>query len=174
MRHIPYILLLLFITACSPVRVNYDYDTKTDFNVYKTYNYYSLLNTGLSDLDTKRLLNAFDAQMKAKGFTLSDTPDFVVNIQSSEFQETQRNNVGVGMGGGGGNVGGGISIGIPVGQSEVNRQIIFDFVDDKKSGLFWQAVSESSYNPNAKPEQREEQLLEIVTKVLSKYPPSPR
>ncbi len=171
MRHLPYILLICVITACSPVRVNYDYDTKTDFNVYKTYNYYTPLNTGLSDLDTKRLLDALDAQMQAKGFTLSETPDFVINIQSSEFQGAQRNNVGVGVGGGGGNMGGGISIGLPMGQADVNRQIIFDFVDDRKTGLFWQAVSESSYNPNAKPEQRQAQLQKIVTKVLSGYPP---
>lgn len=171
MKHLPYILLLCVITACSPVRVNYDYDRSTNFEAYKTYNYYTPLDTGLSDLDSKRLLNTLDAQMQAKGFTLSDTPDFVINIQSSEFQEAQRNNVGVGVGGGGGNMGGGISIGIPMGQNDINRQIIFDFVDDQKTGLFWQAVSESSYNPNANPEQREVQLQKIVAKVLSQYPP---
>ncbi len=164
-------MTLLLIVSCAPIRVNYDYDKTTDFNSYKTYNYYTPLNTGLSDLDTKRLFNALDAKMQSKGFTLSDTPDFLINIQSTEFQEAQRSNVGVGLGGGGGNMGGGISIGIPVGQSDVNRQIIFDFVDDSKSGLFWQAVSESSYNPNARPEQREAQLEAIVEKVLSKYPP---
>ena len=46
-----------------------------------------------------------------------------------------------------------------------------DFVDENKAGLFWQAVSESSYNPNASPEQREKQMKAIVEKVLSKYPP---
>lgn len=171
MKQFPSILILLLITACAPIRVNYDFDTATDFSTYKTYNYYSPLNTGLSDLDTKRLLNSLDATMQSKGMTLSDTPDFVINIQSSEYREAQRNNVGVGVGGGGGNVGGGISIGIPMGQADVNRQIIFDFIDDSKTGLFWQAVSESNYNPNAKPEQREAQLQKIVTKVLSQYPP---
>src|SRR5690606_34672033 len=112
-----------------------------------------------------------DTTMKNRGFILSDTPDFVINVQSKEYQEAQKSNVGVGVGGGGGNIGGGISFGIPVGQANVNRQIIFDFVDDSKSGLFWQAVSESSYNPKAKPEQRDAQLKAIVEKVLSKYPP---
>lgn len=171
MKHLHYILLLGLITACSPVRVNYDYDKTTDFNSYKTYNYYTPLNTGLSELDNNRLFNAIDTKMQTRGFTLSDTPDFLINIQSSEYQEAQRNNVGVGVGGGGGNMGGGISIGIPMGQSNVNRQIIFDFIDDSKSGLFWQAVSESSYNPNATPEKREAQLQSIVEKVLSGYPP---
>lgn len=171
MKNLSYLLLLLIVASCSPVRVNYDYDKTTTFENYKTYNYYTPLNTGLSDLDTKRLLNVLDLHMRTKGFSLSDTADFVINIQSSEYQDAQRNNVGVGVGGGGGNVGGGISIGIPMGQSNVNRQIIIDFIDDSKSGLFWQAVSESSFNPNSNPEQREAQLQKIVEKVLSKYPP---
>ncbi|MEO6348578.1 MAG: DUF4136 domain-containing protein [Aquaticitalea sp.] len=171
MKNISYFLLALVVISCSSIRVNTDYDKTTNFDSYKTYNYYTPLKTGLSELDTKRLLDALDAKMKSRGFTLSDSPDFVVNIQSNEYQEAQRNNVGVGVGGGGGNVGGGISIGIPMGQANVNRQIIFDFVDDSKSGLFWQAVSESSYNPNAKPDQRQAQLQAIVEKVLSKYPP---
>lgn len=174
MKHFHYIILLLLISACSPVRVNYDYDNTTNFDRYKTYNYYTPLKTGLGDLDTKRLLDAMDAKMQSRGFTLSDTPDFLINIQSSEFRQAQRSNVGVGVGGGGGNVGGGISIGIPVGQADVNRQIIFDFVDDSKSGLFWQAVSETSYNPNAKPEKRQAEMQAIVEKVMSQYPPQPK
>ena len=171
MKNLYYFLLIVVVSSCAPIHVNYDYDKMTNFDSYKTYNYYTPLNTGLSDLDTNRLLDALDTTMKNRGFILCDTPDFVINIQSKEYQESQKSNVGVGVGGGGGNIGGGISFGIPVGQANVNRQIIFDFVDDSKSGLFWQAVSESSYNPKAKPEQRDAQLKAIVEKVLSKYPP---
>src|SRR5690606_11255416 len=104
MRYLPYIFLLALVSACSPVRVTYDYDKAAQFSTYNTYNYYSPLNTGLSELDTKRLLNTLDAQMQAKGFALSDTPDFLINIQSQEYQSARRNNVGLGVGGGGGNI----------------------------------------------------------------------
>ncbi|MDO5978042.1 DUF4136 domain-containing protein [Flavivirga spongiicola] len=171
MKSFKIILLALLITGCVSVRVNYDYDKTTQFDNYKTYNYYSDMNTGLSELDTKRLLNAIDIKMTAKGFSLSDTPDFFIDIKSSEYREAQRSSVGVGLGGGGRNVGGGISIGIPVGQSNVNRQIIIDFVDENKKQLFWQAVSESNYNPNAIPGEREERLNAIVEKVFLEYPP---
>ncbi len=130
------------------------------------------MQTGLNELDTKRLLDVLDEEMKAQGFVLSDDPDFFIDIKSSEFQSVQRNTVGVGVGGSGRNVGGGISIGLPIGQANVNRQITFDFVDEKNNkGLFWQAVSESSFNPNAEPEKREAHLKAIVKKVLDKYPP---
>lgn len=163
--------LLLLIISCAPIRVNYDYEKTTDFTKYKTYNYYQDIETGMSELDTKRLLAAINTKLQAKGFSLSETPDFFINIKSSEFQESQRNTVGVGLGGSGRNVGGGLSIGIPIGQSRINRRLIIDFIDENGNGLFWQAVSESSFNPKASPEKREATLKAIVEKVLLQYPP---
>lgn len=171
MKYLKIITLTLLIVSCAPIRVNYDFDKSTNFSDYKTYNYYADMKTGLSELDTKRFLNALDVKMLAKGFRLAENPDFFIDIKSTEFQTAQRNTVGVGLGGGGRNVGGGVSIGIPVGQTGVNRQITIDFVDENGKGLFWQAVSESSFNPNATPEKREAKLQAIIEKVLVNYPP---
>ncbi|WP_431136311.1 DUF4136 domain-containing protein [Psychroserpens mesophilus] len=171
MKYVTFLVMFVIIFSCAPVRVNYDYEKTTDFKAYKTYNYYANLNTGMSELDTKRLLDALDEVLEAKGYLLSETPDFFIDIQSSEYQETPRNNVGVGLGGTGGNIGGGISLGIPVGQNKLNRQIVFEFVDEDKNGLFWQAVSESSYSPNASPEKREALFKTVVTKVIQGFPP---
>ena len=173
MKSIKYIILLFLVASCAPIYVNYDYERSTDFSKYKTYNYYSNMETGLSELDTKRLLDALDVKLTAKGLSLSDTPDFFIDIKTIEYQGSQRQTVGVGVGGGGRNVGGGVSIGLPIGQNNVNRQITFDFVDENKKQLFWQAVSESSFNPNATPEKREERLNAIAEKVLQKFPPKP-
>ncbi|MGC1632665.1 MAG: DUF4136 domain-containing protein [Gelidibacter sp.] len=164
--------LTLFVFSCASVRVNYDYEKRTDFNTYKSYNYYTDMNTGMSELDTNRLLEVLDAGLQSKGLYVSDSPDFLINIKSSTFQEGGRNNVGVGLGGGGGHVGGGISIGIPVGQAKINREIVFEFVDENKTGLFWQAISESADQPNAKPEARGARFKAIVEKVLAGYPPA--
>lgn len=166
--------LSLIVLSCAAVRVNYDYEKATDFNLYKSYNYYGDMNMGMSELDSKRLLDALDAGLQAKGLSLSDSPDFLININSSSYQEAQRSNMGVGVGGSGGNVGGGISIGIPVGQAKITREIVFEFVDEDRSGLFWQAISESSYQPNARPEVKDSQFRAIVEKVLSGYPPAPK
>lgn len=167
------IVMVVFMMSCAPIRVNYDYERTTDFSKYKTYQYYGDMETGLSELDTKRFLDAIDLKMKEKGFAISENPDFLIDIKSNEYKEVQRNNVGVGLGGGGGHMGGGVSIGIPIGQSNVNRQITIDFVDEKGNGLFWQAVSESVFSPNATPEKREAQLQKVVEKVLAQYPPKP-
>ena len=171
MKFLKIIILTLLIVSCAPIYVNYDYDKAVDFSKYKTYNYYADMKTGLSELDTKRLLDVLDVKMTAKGFALADNPDFFIDIKTREYQESQRSTVGVGVGGGGGNVGGGISIGLPIGQANVNREITFDFVDENKKQLFWHAISESNFNPNTTPEKREERLKAIVEKVLTQYPP---
>jgi len=171
MKLLRILLFTLLIFSCGSINVNYDYDKQANFSDYKTYNYYSDLETGLSALDTKRMLMVLDQALQTKGLSLSENPDFYINIQSEQYEGTNRNTVGVGLGGGGRNVGGGISLGIPIGQSKVSRQIIIDFIDENKSGLFWQAVAESAFNPNASPEKREASLKAIVDKVLSQYPP---
>jgi len=172
MKKILTLLILITVTSCAPIYVNYDYEKQTDFTKYKTYNYFSDINSGLSDFDTKRLLDALDEALAIKGLMLSDNPDFLIDITSSEFQNAQRNSVGVGVGGSGRNVGGGISIGLPIGQPKLSRQIVFDFHDENGVGLFWQAISESGYNPNTSPEQKKARFKAIVEKVLKGYPPT--
>ncbi|MBT8273534.1 MAG: DUF4136 domain-containing protein [Bacteroidia bacterium] len=165
------IILLFIVSSCATVNVNYDYDRETNFSDYKTYSYYSDMETGLSALDTKRLFAVLDSALEAKGITYSDSPDFYINIQSMAYENFNNSSVGIGVGGSGRNVGGGISVGIPVGNSNQNREIVFDFIDENGRGLFWQAVSDANYNTNASPEQREARLKVIVDKVLSGYPP---
>ena len=174
MRFFVAFFILVIFASCSSVRVNYDYDESTDFSNYTTYNYFGDMETGLSPLDEKRLFRVLDSTLQAKGFLLSEEPDFLVNIISEEFRDGQQNSVGVGLGGTNRNVGGGVSIGIPVGGSQLKRSIQFDFVDTQKNSLYWQAVSESGFRSNASPLVREEQLRKVVEKVFSKFPPQVR
>lgn len=171
MKQLLIILIIFTLVSCGAVRVNYDYDKKTDFSTYTTYSYYPEMESGLSGLDAKRLLVIVDSTMQAKGILYAEEPDFYINIQSNSFKTAPNNNVGVGVGGGGRNVGGGISIGIPVGQPKLEREIKFDFIDSQKNVLFWQAVSASPFKENVSPELREKNLRAIANKVFEKYPP---
>ncbi|MFK5973283.1 MAG: DUF4136 domain-containing protein [Flavobacteriaceae bacterium] len=167
-----FILSLLF--SCNAVKVSYDYDKDTDFSNYNTYNYFSDIKTGLSELDNKRLFRAMDITLRTKGLLFSEEPDFLINIQGTSFQAPQNSSIGVGLGSSGSNVGGGLSIGIPVGRPNVEQEIQFDFVDIKKDMLFWQANSKSSFKENMSPIEREQKLQEFVDKVFAKYPPKKR
>lgn len=164
------VLVLLFM-SCHVVRVQTDYERETDFANYTTYNYFDDMQTGLSALDEKRLVKIMDLSMQTKGLLLSEEPDFLINIQSGIYQAPRNSTVGVGVGGTGGNVSGGVSMGIPIGQSNIQREIIFDFVDSQKDVLIWQAITKSHLNENATPVERGKKLQTIVEKVLSKFPP---
>ena len=78
-----YILLsLIVLTSCSSIYVNYDYDKATNFKRYKTYNYFSDVNTGMSELDSKRFFKALDSALLSRGYIVSETPDFLIDIKS--------------------------------------------------------------------------------------------
>ena len=172
MRLFGLLFIFLVINSCAPIRVDYDYERGTDFSTYKTYNYYENIATGMSELDDKRLLDAINAELQSRGLVISDTPDFYIDIQSETYRDVNGgNNVGIGMGGGGRNVGGGVSVGLPLGSSKMNRRLIMDFRDREGDELFWQAVSDSNYSLNSTPEKRAMDFKVLADKILSKYPP---
>ncbi|QNK76204.1 DUF4136 domain-containing protein [Winogradskyella undariae] len=170
MKSLKFLLITFLLVSCG-VKVNYDYEKVTNFKTYKSYNYFGDMKTGLSELDTKRLIRAIDAKLETMGLKRSENPDFFIDIKSENLQNRNNSNVGVGVGGGRGGLGGGLSVGIPIGQNKATREISIEFVDDAKTGMFWQAIIESSYTDNATPKKREQQFKTIVEKVFSSYPP---
>ncbi|TYB73895.1 DUF4136 domain-containing protein [Bizionia saleffrena] len=174
MKFIKLLLLCVFLCSCSAIQVTSDYEKTATFSEYKTYNYFSNIESGLNELDDKRLIIAITKSLSKQGLSVSETPDFLIDFKMSQHQEAPRNNVGVGLGGGNGGIGGGISIGIPMGQNKVNQSLLIEFVDDSKMGLFWQGKGESSMNPKASPEQRESYFRAVVDKIFTQYPPKPK
>ncbi|MDG1661461.1 MAG: DUF4136 domain-containing protein [Winogradskyella sp.] len=161
--------ILLLFTSCGTF-VDYDFEKSTDFSQYKTYNYYSDIKSGFNQLDEKRLLRAIEAKLQSMGLEKSETPSFNIDIQSAEVTLNSNSSVGVGIGGIGRNVGGGVSLGIPVGGNRVTREISIEFVDDSKNGVFWHAITTISNHGNT-PEKREASFVKMINKVFSKYPP---
>ncbi len=105
------------------------------------------------------------------GLKRTDNADFYIDIQSRILQNGSNSSVGLGVGGTGNQVGGGVSVGIPLGQGNQVREIFIEFVDLKKDQMFWQAVSSDSFNQTATPEIREANFIAIVDKIFQKYPP---
>lgn len=161
--------VLFLLTSCGAL-VDYDYEKDTDFSEYKTYNYFTDMKTGFSQLDDKRLIRAMDQKLKALGFEKSETPSFRIDIQSTEAVNNTNSTVGVGIGGTGNSIGGIGSIGIPINSNRTIREISIEFVDDSKSGVFWQAVTTISNIGNS-PEKREASFVKLIDKIFVKYPP---
>ena len=173
MKSLYFSVLCVLMVSCGAVNVNYDYDKETDFSSYTTYNYFGDMETGLSDFDERRLMNAMEITLKSKGLLFSEEPDMFINVQSLVSKGQVNNAVGVGVGGGGA-IGGGVSVGIPIGRPNVSRTITIDLVDAKKDVLIWQAVSESPFKESDTPVLKEQKMQEVIAKIFTNYPPKQR
>ena len=69
------LLVVLLIVSCATPRVAYDFDKKANFDTYKTYNFYPQIETGLNNLDNKRLFRQVDSILQSKGFKKAATPE---------------------------------------------------------------------------------------------------
>jgi hypothetical protein len=174
MKKLLFLLIGILLYSCNAVQVNYDYDKAADFSAYTTYNYFSDIETGLSEFDERRIIAALDITLQRKGLLFSEEPDIFINIMSTVFPQQAGNSVGVGLGSGGGNVGGGVSVGIPVSRPQLMREIQIDLVDATRDLLLWQAVSQSPFREADTPAVKDEKMQELVTKIFDKYPPKKR
>jgi hypothetical protein len=170
MRCIPFIILIFLLDSCGTA-VNYDYEKSTDFSRYNSYNYYDDIESGLSQLDNNRIINAIDSLLQQRGIVKSKSPDFLINFYASEMITGPESSIGIGVGGGGGNVGVGVSGGIPIGGNSILQKMTIDLVDASEDRLFWKAIAESKYSENANPDKRSEHYNRLMLKIFKKYPP---
>jgi len=155
------------LASCSSVRVVSDYDSKTDFSKYKTFAFYKpgIDKAKISDLDKKRILREIEANLVAKGMTKSETPDMLVSLFTKERERIDvYNNYGYGYGYGGWYGGGAYA------SSTTEGTLFIDFIDTKRNELFWQGIGVGDLVMSSV-EKKEARIKEIVTKIISQYPP---
>lgn len=164
------VILLLLLAGCTSSKIVYDYDSKADFNAFKTYNFYDDAGVGMNDIDVKRATQIIENVLNKKGFQKSDTPDFLINMISQKLDLEDNNQVGVGIGGGR-NVGIGISGGISFGPKKIREEFTIEFVNSKNNQLFWEGTSNKKIKEKISPEEREVYLKEVIQKIVEGYPP---
>lgn len=169
MKNLKYVLVLLLF-GCSTSKVVYDYDIRTDFSKYKTYDYFEDVGEGLNELDVKRFSRSMETYLNSLGINRNEKPNFYINI-ISEKSEIVGDGIGIGIGTGGRNVGVGVSTGITLGGKKLNERITIDFVDAENNKLFWQGVLDIKVREKIKPEDRVILVNNIISRILSRYPP---
>lgn len=170
MKHI-FILLIPILVSCGSTVV-VDYEKQTDFTQFETYNFYPTIDSGLNDLDDRRIMSSIDSVMVQKGLQKAENPQLLINFFVKELLTNSRNTLGIGIGGGGGNVGIGVSGGIPIGGREIEQQFTLDLIDANNDALIWQGILDSRYKEKSTPLQKERHYNAILHKILKKYPPA--
>lgn len=169
-------LLLLLLAACSPtVKVTSDYDKTVDFTKYKTYAF-STESTQLpiNELNRRRVLGDVETQLATKGLTkVEDKYDLLVDVRitAKERQEATSYTTG---GYGGYRWGGGMGTTSTTVSTYVDGSLIITLVEATKKEMVWQGVGVRTLDTDATSEQREKNINDAVTAILSKYPPVPK
>ena len=177
MKVIQFLFASLFfaMVSCGPmISTNADYDKNVDFSAYKTYAYYKtgIDKVEISDLDKRRILNAIDQQMLAKGFTKSDNPDLLINLFTKSREQVNVNqfNAGWGYGWGWGwnpFIMGGHQTTVT---TSTEGTLYIDLIDAKKKEMIWQGEGTGVLTKNT--HKKEERINEFVSQILSQYPPT--
>jgi hypothetical protein len=178
--------MLLFLStfllvSCSSVRVVTDYDSKTDFSSYKTFAFYKsgIDKAKISDLDKRRILNAIEVELLAKGFKKAENPDMLVSIfaKSRKIIDVDSRYLYSG------------SYWYPFYYNQyyynyyyngryrlwITRQtegtLFIDFIDVKNKKLLWQGIGSGVLRVKTGA-KKAERIQAFVKEILSKYPPN--
>ncbi len=175
MKKITILLMLavaLGLSSCASIYVATDYDRQADFSAMKSFAFFKegIDKVQISDLDKKRILRAIEQNLTTKGLTLSENPDFLVNIFTQD-----RENVDVydnspyywGWGMGWGPFWGGATYNV---SRNTEGTLYIEIIDAKKRELVWQGKG-TGYLPQSM-DKKEEAIKNFVNKILEKYPPS--
>ncbi|QNM84282.1 DUF4136 domain-containing protein [Polaribacter pectinis] len=163
---------MLFLISCGTSKVVSDYDSKTDFKKYKTFDFYEDNGESLNEFDVKRITTAIESELKNAGMNYNSNPDFFIYFDAKTSESRSNNTIGIGIGSGGRNGGIGISGGIPIGGKKLNEEISIRFIEAKNNKLFWEGSLTSSIKENRKTEERKLHLQQLIKKIISEYPPS--
>ncbi len=180
LKILPVLLLSFVVTSCVSVRVATDYDKNANFNDYKTFAFFKpgIDKAEINDLDKRRILRAIEAELLAKGFTKSESPDLLISIftKSNQRVDIYNNYWGYGAWGwggfgpygwGGGPWGWGWNQ--PMASTSTEGILFIDIINAEKKELIWQGQGTGYLSKNM--EKKEERINEFVKKILERYPP---
>src|SRR5690606_12885581 len=103
-QHIVIIILCFFVSSCG-VQVAYDYDRNFDFSKAASYNYFPSMQSGMNQLDERRLIRSIDSVMHSRRYRSSESPDLCSSIRRSSRPTPINRAEGTAIGGTNGNVG---------------------------------------------------------------------
>jgi hypothetical protein len=167
-------LCAIFLTiGCSTISsVRYDYDTEADFRNLKTYDWLEEY-TEMSAIDAKRIKNAIDAELTARGYSQSlDDPDFMiafhgtseekVNVVDHGYRYCPYGRYCYGYWGWGST---------PTTYTYEEGTLIIDFIDSESLQMVWRGEAKGVLDPNLSPERLDQVTNEAVQRILQNFPP---
>jgi len=177
MRKLLSLAAIVMLAACAKTP-DVDYDKSVDFNTYKTFAWMpeaTLENTGnykISTLTEERVREAVTTQLQNQGMELSDITkaDVLINYHASVDKKIDVDTFNTSYGSRWNYWGVGYNTQTVTHQYDVGT-LILDVVDQQSNQLIWRGAREGRLQKNQTPDERNETIKEVVTIILSEFPP---
>lgn len=173
MKYLLFIVLAMTIASCSSVKIAYDYDKQVDFTKYKTYAFTEeVAKLPLDDLNRDRLTRAVEAELVAKGFTKSDSPDVLIDMHITAKTRTEAvaNTTG-GYGYGRYGYGGGFGTTTVNYNEYTDGTLLINMIDKSTEKIAWQGRGTKTIDEDASASKREQNINYAVKQIFTNYPP---
>ncbi|MFV9615602.1 MAG: DUF4136 domain-containing protein [Gammaproteobacteria bacterium] len=174
------IYILIYLQACSGIKVSQDYEQGYNFAALKTFawkpnndNEYGVKDNELVD---KRIRTAIVEQLSAKSYTLinSATPDFFISYNVTVEQKITSSGASGGISIGRSSYGRYGGVGMSTG-SQVRAYdqgtLLIDVTIPLGDKLVWRGISTQSVSEHTSPGESTVNVNETVEKILAQFPP---
>lgn len=158
----------LGLSSCSPFQVSSDYAETANFNSYKTYKL-RIDDLKMNDIDKDRVLNEVSKQLQAKGLSVGDNPDLIVNLKANHKRIRDVQSSPYGMYGWGGPWGWGMGASRTWSSNYTEGALVIDLIDARTQKLVWQGSGNGIAVDS--PRAKQKQIPEIVGEIMANYPP---
>lgn len=172
------IIILITVSSCASVKISTDYDKTASFDSYKTFAFVVYPESLPYDREmSSTALLSVERELKAKGLKKSENADLLIDIKARAGQEKTISGTSTGEYPDFYGVGYIYTWGAGFSTATINFSsyregtLFIDLIDARKRQLVWQGRGVATLRPDAPPTEREKNLSEAITKILSKYPP---
>jgi hypothetical protein len=172
------VALALSLGACGGIRVNTDYNPDADFTRYRTFAWAegsgSLDDPRMTDLVDQRFRRAVESELVSRGMekTASGEPDVFVGYQIALDDRVDYQTINTYYGGAWGYRGvyGGV-VGTQTTATEYTvGTLVIDVYDARQRELVWRGSGEGKISQARNPEESQERINQVVTRILQDFP----
>lgn len=170
---IPVLISCLMLSACTS-KPKSDYDTEYDFSQLKRFETVFPAQTP-DPLSSSRIEDSIIAALSKQGFVMVEQQaDFSVTYSFKVEDKPKKSGLSIGLGtstrGSSGGVSVGTRVGVPIGSSTAQIQTIqIDIIDPQTNKLIWRGTDKFNFDTGG--EKKAEETQNVVTKILSQFPP---
>jgi len=175
--------VVLFITACSTMEVDVDYDTEYNFANKTRYAIAYPKRAGENTLVNDRVAESLESVLSKKNYhkVTKEEADLIfvfhVNVQNKSDVRTDYEMIGYGGYGFGRGFGfygrpyGSAVVATPSVYSYTEGKLIIDALNPKTNKIVWRGVATDELNKkNKTPDERKAYITKVVTKLMENFP----